>query len=233
MKPRHFIALLLLIVPAGLGAQLSTDTFDSGQDGWLDRSAGNMTVTHDPLNGYGGLGSLRGSFASQALAFVQTDAFRATNTTYGGAFTGDYLATNARSLTFDFKADATLPSDLYIRMNGNGSLFFYSVGAQITALGAWKSIVVPLDYAFGWVGGSQTAFSNMLSDVQFVDVQITRNGTSAQNYWMDNFTLSANALSLVPEPGTGFLALAGVALLFSRRRIRRWLRSQPASLTRR
>lgn len=220
------VCAMVSLCGASRGAVLTSEPFAANDAGWLDRDPVKMTVSYD--SGFGNLGgSLRGSFASQALAFVQTDAFRATNTSSGGAFVGDYSnATNYTGFSFDFFAGTVLPSDLIVRFYGAGQLFSFGVNQQVFGVGSWYNVQVPLDYGMGWLGSGQTAFSNALANVQWVDVQVTRTGTGAQNYWMDNFTLTDQPLNplLVPEPGTGLLALSGLGLLAARRRLRKQLR---------
>ena len=227
ISAKRILLLIAVLVAARAGAAtIITDQFNSGLDGWVDSNPAQMPVTAD--TGFGlSLGSIKGVFAAQSLAFVQTGAFVATNTTDSGAFTGNYWtgATNFTGFTFNFYADTILPSDFILTFNGNGSTFSYSLENQSMGVGAWSSLAVPLTYGSGWLGGNATAFSNSLTSVQYVDVQLTRNGTSQQTYWLDNFALTNQPLdiNLVPEPGTGVLALGGLAAILARRRIRRQL----------
>lgn len=228
MKIRLLPPLLACIAAAARldAAVIATEAFDADDGGWIDRDPGEMSVSHDA--GFGlTAGSLHGSFASQPLAFVQTDAFRATNTSSSASFVGNYWAVGATAFTFDFYAEDVLPSDLYLRLGGNGSTFFYAFSGQVNSTSSWYSVTVPFIYSAGWIGGTATTFSNALAGVQWVDVQVTRAGTSAQDYWLDNFTLTDQQVTLVPEPGTGLMALVGLGMITLRRKLRRVLRGRP------
>ena len=199
-------------------AVLGTETFGGGLSGWVDRDADELDVTYNA--GFGDLaGSLQGSFDAQGASSPETDAFRITAASSGGMFTGDYWTDvpGFTAWTFSFYADDILPSDLLIRFNDGVNTFVRTVLSQVVAQDTWYTVTVPLTYA-GWVGGSASAFSNALSNVTFIDVQLTRNGTGAQDYFLDNFTLSDTAGGAVPEPSTAGLLLASVAVLRAARK---------------
>lgn len=203
-------------------ASLGTETFGSQQN-WTDRDVAEMSVSYNASIGDGGAGSLQGSFLAQGAQSPESDAFRASALagSSGGMFTGNYwdIAPFA-GWTFSFMSDDVLPSDLIVRFSNGTDLFLRSVLDQVTTgLDNWYTVTVPLTYA-GWLGGSATAFSNALNNVTFVDVQVTRNGTGAQDFFLDNFTLTndSGAFASVPEPSTAGLLLASVAVLRAARR---------------
>lgn len=211
----------LLMAVSSQGAALYTSTFDTDDEGWLDRDTDEMTVSHNA--GFGNAaGSLQGSFAALDDPLVESDAFRATNTTAGGAFVGDYTAISASYYSFDFYAADVLPSDLIVRFHGGGFTFFRTVGSFIASVGSWYSVTAPLNYDGSWVGGTAGNFASALLDVRWVDVIVTRNGQGSQTYYMDNFSLNGSGGGggggAVPEPRLGIFALWVGALLLTRKK---------------
>lgn len=219
---RHVVAIAVGALAGFTGeagaAVLGTETFGGGQSGWVDRDVDEMTVSYNA--GFGNAaGSLQGSFAAQGASSPETDAFRINAGSSGGMFTGDYWTDvpGFTAWTFSFYADDILPSDLLIRFNDGVNTFVRSVLSQVAAQDNWYTVTVPLSYS-GWLGGSASAFSNALSNVTFIDVQLTRNGTGAQNFFLDNFTLTDTSVNAVPEPSTAGLLLASVAVLRAARK---------------
>lgn len=208
---RLFVASLCLIVAcsfvaAARGAVLFTETFDSSNSGWVDRDSGEMIVSHSASMGQVP-GSLQGSFG--ASLFADTDAFRASGVSSSGNFSGDYQSLGASlAFRFDFLAQDVVPSALQLRFNGGGSTLFK--GITVGSVGSWVTYQVALDYSAGWFGGSGLAFTNALASVNWVDVQVTMNGTSSQSYFLDNFQLmntgggggNGGGNSAVPEPAS-------------------------------
>ena len=216
-------AWLVLMVAAttARGASFYTETFAAGTGGWQDRDPAEMTVSHNA--GFGNAaGSLQGSFASQGVASPEVDDFRADGTGSSAAFVGDYWTDvpNFSSWSFDFYSDDILPSDVIVRFSDGFNTFFRSVSVA-SSLNAWQSVSVSLSYA-GWFGGSASAFSNALAGVTFVDVQVSRSGTGAQTYFLDNFALNGGGGGggggAVPEPEQGLLILGAMVLFAFRRR---------------
>lgn len=192
------------------------ETFAS-QNGWVDRDASEMVVA--PSVGTGNpAGSLEGTFATQGFAFPETDAFRITSGSSGGNFTGNYFTTapGFTSFEFDFLASDVLASDLILRISGNSHLFILGFSSQVTGVGSWQHVTMSLNHAAGWLGGSASDFNDMLGGVDFIDVQVSRNGATEQSYYVDNFVLSGTELAegSVPEPRTlGYLLLMGVLVV--------------------
>lgn len=219
------IGLLFLASSPAYSAVLTTETWDSSDASWVDRDVAEMAVSHSVFGG----GSLLGSFALQGVPVPETDAVRADSSSSGGAFAGDYYAGLGTVVgwSFNLYADHVLPSSLQIRFNGNGSTFFRSIVSEVTSIDVWESITVPLTSSLGWFGGTGAQFTNALSNVQYVEMQITRNGSSAQDYYLDNFAnISGGGESTaIPEPEGVALFLCGWFLLIMARQFR--IRSPP------
>lgn len=224
------LAVVLAAVGTVRGAVLFSDNFDSGNEGWGDRDSGEMAVNW--TGGFGnGAGSMQGVFAAQGVPSPETDAFRLSGlgnlwSTYGGY--------SLDTFTFQFYADDVLPVDLVFRVNGSGGTFIRNIAAYATSVDFWNPVTVSLGYS-GWLGGTATAFSNTLGSVNWVDIQVSRNGAGSQTYYFDNFTLNGTlgggggggggGGSAVPEPNTLLtLSMAGLGLFAIRRRLLRTAR---------
>jgi hypothetical protein len=87
--------------------------------------------------------------------------------------------------------------------------------------------MVPLAYdGASWLGGNASQFASVMGSVSFIDLQIARNTTGAQDYFVDNFALNDDDLpgpggSAVPEPSSVQLwTMAAVMVLSMRRSLR-------------
>jgi hypothetical protein len=197
------------------GAILYLEDFNSGIAGWVDRDAGEMVVSHNAGN------YLQGSFGATFLP--QTDAFRANSGSSGGAFTGDYVTPGITQIRFDFYAVNVLPSDLFIRIIDGANIFSYQFNP--INVGSWETFTVNLAWSYGWLGLSEAAFNAALASVDMVDIQVSRSGSGAQSYYLDNVqTLDTDIGdpggpdSAIPEPTTVSLFMVVGALLFYARR---------------
>lgn len=214
----------------GLSAEAAvilTEAFETTASGWVDRDAGDMTVSHAGMVG-SPAGSLAGTFALQDVPSPQTDAWRANGGSSSGSFVGNYWTGLGGFFgwSFSFYAVDVLPSDLQIRFNGGGPTFFSGLLGQVHSVGSWYTVQAPTTYAGNWFGGSAVQWSNALANVQYVEVQVTRNGTTAQSYYFDNFSNGSSggdpgpSGSAVPEPGGVGIVLLGAGMLWSARRLR-------------
>lgn len=200
-----------------------TEDFEANNGGWVDRDAGEMTVSYP---GAGNPGSaLQGTFGLQGVFSPETDAFRAAGAGNTANFMGDYTGIPITSWVFDFYAEDILPNDLIVRFSDGVSTWFRSVLGQVGGFGGnnWYNISVDLTNPGSWSGGGANSFNTTLGNVTFIDIQISRSGLGAQDYFVDNFgTLSGGGGgggSAVPEPEEGLLFL-GAMLLFAVRRVR-------------
>ena len=220
MKGSFHIGLLLFLAawPAR-AAILYTETFDSGANGWADTGNG-MTAS------YNGDGYMQGVFAAQGLFPIpQTDSFKISS---GTNFLGSYNALTA--FTFDLYAENVLPSDLALRVWRGTNVYFYAQSLSLMNAGEWTTFTVPLTYSAGWQDGGEVGFLYTLDNVSRVDVQLTRNGTGEQTFYLDNFGTLDTGIdpgggggdgengSMVPEPSTGLMVLFFGAGLFAIRK---------------
>lgn len=201
----------------------ASETFDVNSAGWLDRDPAEMTVGF--AAGFGNpSGSLQGTFASQGSPSFESDAFRVTSAGSGGDFSGNlYLSyTNFSTVEFAFYAEDILPTTFIIRIGDGTNTFLYNLNPQLASAATWTTVSVSLAYLASWLGGSATQFSNLFTSVAFMGVQVGRNGTGVQDYFLDNFTLNFNeTLAAVPEPATFGMLLIGLTTLFMIRKRRR------------
>ena len=167
-----------------------TEAWGTTAAGWVDRDTNEMLVVHHATVG-NPAGSLEGQFSVQDVPTPETDAFRATEAASDGVYAGDYWTAGQGVFSgwqFDFYAADTMPSDLLVRFGGAGHEFFANAMPPGGSTGVWYSVQTPTTYGSGWVGGTEAEWSNALSSVEFVEVQVTRNGAGAQAYYIDNFS---------------------------------------------
>jgi hypothetical protein len=219
----HVLAFLLAAGPAG-AAIVTVEDFEGGANGWTDRDAGEMTVTHQASVGAPASGAMQGVFAAQVFAVPQTDAFIINS---GTDFIGGYAGITG--FTFDLFALNVLPSDATLRLISGANTFFYTLNLAAMGVGVWTGFEVSLTYSSGWVGGA-AAFTAALASVDQVEVQLTRSGLAAQTYYLDNFGTTEQDFgdggggpgSAVPEPDAlSLILVAGLLIFMSRHRLPR------------
>lgn len=189
------------------------ETFTDAAGGWGDRDSGKMTVTLDSGNDW-----MVGQFGGQAFPTPQTDAFRISS---GPNFTGNFTGLGITGLSFDFYSANVLPSDLIIRLISGSGVFTYQFTP--TGIQMWQTFSVEMLWSYGWDGAGESAFNLGLTAVNAVEIQLTRRGTGAQSYYLDNVTTYNTPLSwdtiAVPEPDTlGLFIVAAVVVLRNRRK---------------
>ncbi|MBP7830408.1 MAG: hypothetical protein KA248_10865 [Kiritimatiellae bacterium] len=231
------LGMLLVLLAGGVspeGAVIYTAAWDATDDGWVGRDS---VAGISFAGGFGDpAGSMLATFAEQGIPAAEVDAFRATASASGGAFTGDYWADLGEfyGWTFRFYAATELPSDLQVRFRGSsGPALIYNALPQLGGVGSWYTITVPATYSGNWFGGTETAWSNALASVQWVDIQIGRSGSGAEeSYYLDGFRHSEDdpdppdppdPSNAVPEP-TPFVLVLAAALVLRRR----WRRADTA-----
>ncbi len=189
------------------GAVLYLEEFNVNAAGWGDRDSGEMSVSYDGTND-----RMVGSFAASFLPM--SDAFRITS----GNFMGDYVTPGLTQISFDLVAANVLPSDLFIRIFSGADLFTY----QFNPVSLSDTYVVNLSWNAGWNGLNEAAFNAALTSVTALEIQIARNGSGAQTYYLDNVQTLETDLggggSAVPEPTMVSMFVLAVAVFSSLRR---------------
>ncbi len=218
---RYWLTGLLLLagVPASNGAVLTVETFLPDHADFTLGSVGSMDTTHDA--GVGNVApSLRGEFASQGFFFIpQTGSFRVES---NANFTGSY--SGLTGITFDLMAATVLPLDVNLRLFTGAGVYFYTLATAPMSVGVWNPFAVPLIYAAGWTG-DEAQFPSALNSVSAVEVQIARNTTAQQFYYIDNFGTTDEEFELdlgtIPEPVVGTLVMYAGAILYGAYRQKR------------
>ena len=238
MKPCHQSSPLIasLIVCFGLTGAVSAATvlafegFNSGSLSGFSQPDGNDAVVADA----GPQGE--GDFA----AFVQLNGGddrlhfgtgQTTGSSFGSspAFLGDFAASGANQLSFDFRhggvgSNLTIRVHLWDSNNNLRATTSQSIGVNIGDT-EWQTLTFSLAetdlVAFG--SGSIAGILDNVTAITIRNTPITTGGPGSApeldpttNYYFDNITLS-----VVPEPSSALLA--GVALLGMMRRRRRGL----------
>jgi len=228
MMLRNLLTIVLLTATSSisLAALLELEDFSTGTGGWGDRDSGEMSVGYAAGTG-NPAGSVSGSFADGVLT-PETDAFRLASGPFMGDVMDGYPDYNPTYWAFDFYAENVVPSDMIMRIGSGSSSFSRSLTAQVNGgAGSWYTVTAPVTYS-GWFGGSQAAFDATMSNLQYIELQLTRNGDDYQTYYIDNFQLQGDYEgegggggdpSAVPEPQTISIMFAtGLMLFFARRR---------------
>ncbi len=204
------------------GAILTTEDFSLDDGGWATRD-GEMTVTRDAGNEW-----MQGTFAGQGFPIPQTDAFRLDS---GTDFLDDYTSAGITQIQLQMYAADVLPSDLFIRLIDGANVFSYQFSPLGAMLNNWATFTVDLTWSFGWSGPGSSQFTNALTGIDAIEIQLSRNGTGAQSYYFDNFQTLDTEIdeggppSAVPEPASvSLIALMGVSFLIFRRRAARPVR---------
>lgn len=225
-----------LLTGLAQGAVMMVEEFQADPN-WQSRD-GEMTVAWS--SGVGNMaGSLQGTFADQAIPFPEIDAFRIDFNASGGPWIGDFhtLYPSNTQLTFDFMANDVLPSSLVIQISDGFTTFIRNLFPQLGGVGSFINLSAPLAYDGNWLGGNALQFSNVLGSVNFIDIQLARNSTASQSYFVDNFAINNDTLpgpppaTAVPEASTlQFAVIAFALLIILRRKLHPHQRANMAAL---
>lgn len=168
-----------------------------------------------------GAGSWEGSFNAIGTPAPATGTLRITDPNFLAEYDTTYPGYVSYFLGFAFYA-SVIPADFLITI-GNGSLtYVMNLLPQVTSTG-WNDVYVYFNS--GWLG-SGSSISDPLNGMTYIDLSWSRNGSSAQQFYFDDFTLFGDDAgggggggSAIPEPRLGLFVL-GAMLMFGARRVR-------------
>jgi len=182
--------------------------FDTTTSGWESRPTGDFSFFTNSISYGNPAGSIFGDFGSQGVPLPRLDAFRADGGASGGQYATDYSAiVNFIGWEFSFFSTNDAPTTLTFGFDaGANGYFSYPVTMQVTQAQTWVSVNVPGSYSVAWTGGDGAAFSNALTTVQFIEVQVSDANTGGQRYYVDGISVA------IPEPGS--LVMTGLGLLW-------------------
>ena len=212
--------------PGGSYSVLGGSSFSgaSGFTGGFGNTTEDMDATADGVPGTSpsGAGSFQGSFGAQGAPSPETGTLRITDAGFLTDFATTYAGYASYSLGFAFYA-SVVPADFIITIGNGVDTYLFNALSQVSA-GVWNDIW--LNFSSGWIG-SGSSIPTPLSGMTYMDITWSRNGTAAQQFYVDDITLLGNTSSsssssssggpsAVPEPNTvnllGFVALMSLAL---------------------
>jgi hypothetical protein len=218
MKRSIVLSLIAAWSLAAPAAVVFVESFGSGSAGWVDRDPLEMNVLPSVFGNPGF--SLEGTFSLLGSPSIQTDAFRATAASSSGNFVGDYASLpDFSGWRFDFVAQTILPSDLNFRISDGANIFTWAVSPAELSVNYWRTVFVPAEFSAGWIGAGATQFNTALTNLQWMEIQVTRNGLSAQKFNIDNVEVLDFIPMPLPEPDTLSFLLIGALIFMMRRRV--------------
>ena len=206
-------ALLALPGSAPAGIILGQHDWETGDHGWLDDSS--FVELQRQASGGDPDGWLRARFAGTGQA-PGGDAWSATlRTDAAGLFAGGWDP--ASWVQFDFWSTDLNPT-VQVRWQSKNNTYVWAHAVDTGSADGWRTVSASfLDWQ-DWdtlspVGASEETYLADLSTIDWIGVYLWRDGTSQQDYGLDDFSL------VVPEPAEWlFLGAALTAAAASLRR---------------
>lgn len=212
MKKTTFLILMLAFGAFASRAAILTTEFFNTDPGTVVNRDGNMIVNHNGTN-------MSGAFASQPFPLPEVDAFSITHP----SFMGDYTGSGLTQIAFDMFASTVAPSVLSLILIDGANVFTYQFASLAGITTTFTTFTADLLWSAGWSGVSEAAFNTALTSIDEIQIEIARNTTAAQVYYLDNLqTLGGGGPgpgpSAVPEPNVVNLLLFVAMLSLAARR---------------
>ena len=209
--------------PGGTYSVLGGSSFSggSGYNGGFGNDSVDIDTGHTGGSSPSGNGSFQGSFALQGVPAPETGTLRITDTGFLSDYDSTYPGYTTYYLGFAFYA-SVLPADFLITIGNGVDTYIYNPLPQLTLSGDWNDVYIYFNS--GWFG-SGSSIADPLNSMTYIDISWSRNGTAAQQFYIDDITLFGTndappPASAVPEPGSGILFLSSCAIFALLRRKR-------------
>lgn len=180
-----FAAATLGVAAGSRGAEVFTEDFSLGLEGWTNAPGTNLFFD---AGGY-----LRLSFLSRTIPLPMFAGIEAGPTASGGLFTGDYSATNTECIGFSFLAENYKPSDLLIEITSGDEVMYQDLAGRLSGVGGWNHFICPLigPGSERWVGFPPATVEGMRSNITRIAVRVMNNSSvSNQNFRLDDVFLA-------------------------------------------
>ena len=189
------------------GAQIFTEPFTGGSNGWSSAPGSSISFTVNVVRF-----RMPFSFTPSSHTLV------ASNNASAGAFVGNYLTTGVRAIGFSLICTAATPSQIQLDLLSGTNRVWRLLGGQACVTGRWLSVVADLPESSPgeWFESAPGLYTSVLSNVTELQVQITPRANPAitQTALLDDFALkSASAVHQVspsfytfPDTITGLTA---------------------------
>ena len=173
------------------GAQIFTETFTGGGNGWRSNDVTVAFVTN-----WVRMRFVSGPFDPSGSTLI------ASNEASGGAFVGNYHTAGVKALSFTAVSTGRVPSAAVVHLQSGSNSVFRNVVSQFCVTGKVMKTVVSLESAAagGWFEPSPGMFSSVLSNVTEVRLQVVPNSIITTVHVIDDFALTGDSplLSVTP-----------------------------------
>jgi len=180
----HLYRMIMLAL-LGQASNARTENFDANATAWIAMPSGSMNLSHNP--GGNPNGSLAGTFPAQQNAYPQSGSFVGPASFVSSQFTG---VGDLRTCLFgfDFKAASTNPASFRVRIGDSSSRQVSRfLSAMIDEVDRWYSFRLSLaSPETGSWDGDVEHYDEIINNVAYFSIDISRNGEASQTYQLDN-----------------------------------------------